>query len=334
MNEAEFEKILTRACQSLRKACRNSADFHDPNAFEDKVRQVLARLFKDESIGVADSSHPHAFPDIAINGFGVEVKSTKSDSWRATANSIMETMREESVRRVYVIFGKMGGLPDVRWRRYEDSVYHVRISHAPRFCVEMEGSEEPLFKKLGVAYEEFAVKEPEEKMNYVGRDVRERMKPGDKIWWLEQQQESLPLEVKRYSALTPAEKIITRAEAAVLCPRVVSRGSPNKYDNVAHFLITRRGILWSRDMFSAGSVGDKEGKGGGKHKQNQFADIEHAMIDAFGYLEHELFCEYWKRDDIPQTALARLMLWLTIADGEAGDHWKPSDKLFKEIRNG
>jgi len=332
VKEEAFKTILDRAVKQLREDIWQNESYRAPSAFEDRVREVLSNLTKDISIRVKDNTHPHVFPDIVVNGFGIEVKSTKQDSWRSTANSIMETMREKGVQRLYVIFGKMGGKPDVRWRDYAESIYHVRISHAPRFCVEMEGEEESLFKKIGIPYEAFAVETPEVKMERVRQYARSRLKKGERLWWLENQNHSLPLAVRRFSDLDATSKIQMRAEAAVLCPEIVAPSrTRGKYDAVAHYLITYRGVLWSRDMFSAGSVGMTSGERGGKHVQRQFADIEEAMMKAFAELEDALFHEYWGIDHVPESVRARLTMWLLLADGKARGKWMPSKEIFQWV---
>ncbi|MCS1408442.1 MAG: hypothetical protein M2R45_01617 [Verrucomicrobia subdivision 3 bacterium] len=79
-----------------------------------------------------------AFPDIAVNGFGVEVKFTKRASGHATGNSIFEGMRDESARQVYLVYCRADRL-EIRWRPYEDCIKGVRILHSTRYTVGMDG---------------------------------------------------------------------------------------------------------------------------------------------------------------------------------------------------
>ena len=332
MNQTEFESILTHATRILRERIRSNAQYKDPAAFEDLVRTVLSELTANVAISVKKDMHAHAFPDIAVNGYGVEVKSTRQDSWRATANSILETMREESAREIYVIFGKMGGRPDVRWSKYEDCVYHVRISHAPRFCVEMNNEEKSLFSKIGISYEEFSALNPEEKMARVRQYARTLLGPGERLWWLEEKDHAIEMHIRRFSDLEPAEKIKMRAEAAVLCPQIVAPSrTPHKYDAAFHFLISHHGILAARDMFTAGSVGMKDGMRGGSHIKRQFADIERQMVEAFKYLPSSLLKEYWEKPAVPMHWAKRLAIWMDLADKHACKKWRPSKVLFKDI---
>ena len=332
MKKEEFEKILTEAAERLQAAIKADRAHRKPDAFESLARKVLAELTENESIAVKQDPHPHAFPDIAINGYGVEIKSVTQDSWRSTANSIMETMRESSAREIYLLFGKMGGEPEVRWRKYEDCVHHVRISHAPRFCVEMNGEEKSLFSKIGISYADFAVKSPEEKMAHVRDYARGMLKKGERLWWLEDINHALEMRVRRFSHLSADEKITVRAETAALCPEIVAPSrTKRKYDAAFHYLLSHHSVLAARDMFTAGSVGMVGGHEGDEYIKRQFAAIEERMLEAFGYLSAALFREYWGRE-VPDGRKKRLNAWLKIADEKAQGKWKPSKELFANVK--
>lgn len=140
MNQEKFEQILDIICAKLTNEA-NNAIFKTSPQFEHRVREVLQEVLHDDvSVAIDFNPHPQAFPDIAIGNFGVEVKFTTNDTWRSVANSILETNRIESVEKIYLVFGKMGGKPEVRWGDYEQSVIHVRTSHVPRFEVELFAS--------------------------------------------------------------------------------------------------------------------------------------------------------------------------------------------------
>ncbi len=253
------------------------------------------------------TNHPHAFPDIKADGFGVEVKSTRQDNWSAPANSILESMRDE------------------------DAVHHVRISHAPRFVVGMDTPQGgSLFDKIGVTYEEFARKTPSEKMEEVRKYARSRLQPGERLWWLEEHH-AVDLEIRRFQELDDAKKRQVRAEAAALCPEIVGPArQQNKYDGALKFLVAYHGVLAARDMFTAGSVGAPDGHRGGGYMQNSLTDIQAEMITAFQELDGKLFEEYWPRGtDIPDNAEGRKRQWLALADEMAQGEWTPSDILFR-----
>ena len=333
MKREEFESFLDEVVARLREDVHNCRDYHEAQNFERRVLTVMQDIAHKKGLRINPTNHPHAFPDIKANGFGVEVKSTRQDSWDATANSIMESMRDKDAERVYVVFGKMGGETGVKWRRYEDAVRHVRISHAPRFVVGMDTPEgDSLFAKIGMTYEEFAKQNPSEKMARVREYARSRLQPGERLWWLEDQH-TVDLRVRRFSKLNDEEKRQMRAETAVLCPEIVSPGRQhqhNKYDAALHFLLTYRGILASRDMFTAGSVGAPDGRRGGEYMLHGLLAVQSEMAAAFRYLDQRLFEEYWPSNTkIPADAEGRQRQWLVIADEMAQDAWVPSEVLFK-----
>jgi len=327
MMAPEFEDLLDVLCEQLTTEARERL-FRSSPEFEDRVRVLVADLIQDVDIDF--HPHPHVFPDIAVGEFGIEVKFTLNDTWRSVANSIFEGRRDQDVAYIYVVFGKMGGQPEVRWDRYDDSVIHVRTSHVPRFELEI-GAEESLFDKMGVPYESFSELAAEEKMRYVREYARGRLQEGERLWWLEDKEEpehTLPIAARLYMELPQDQKRRYRAEAALLCPEVVKPSrSKHKYDNAALYLLTYYGILCSqaRDLFSAGSVAMRaDGTRGGNYVMRAIADIEEEMIDAAWRLEDALFEEYWGVVVPPQE---RIEHWLGLAD-ELAVGWKPSDSLF------
>lgn len=333
MNTTDFEKLLTALSQRLTKDLRASAEYHIPSKFENRVREVLVDLAKDKSVTVDMSPQAQAFPDIVVGEFGIEVKFVTADSWRSIANSVFEGTRDTHVKHIYVLFGKTGGTPEVRWDRYEDCVMHVRTSHVPRFEVEI-GAKESLFKKFGVSYQGFRSLSPHEKMEHIRQYARGRLKKGDRLWWLEdkperEQEHSLPLEVRLYMNLEQDEKRKLRAEAALLCPQIVKPSrSKKKYDDVAIYLLTYHGVLCSqvRDLFSAGSVALRsDGTRGGNYILRALKDIEPEMTAAAHGLEDALFVEYWERSVPPAD---RIKEWLKRADALAKG-WRPSKALFR-----
>ena len=327
METTQFESILTSAINELNRIIKEKGVFTESKQFEQAVRIVLV------SLGLKVNLNPPAqqFPDIALGEYGIEVKFTENDTWRSVANSISESAREEIVRYIYLVFGKMGGVPEVRWGKYEDCVIHVRTSHVPRFEVEM-GSEKKnsLFNQFGITYDAFSKLPIDKKMEYVRKYARGRLKPGERFWWLEDKEEqdhSLSLEVRIYMNLSQTEKRKLRAEAALLCPQIVKPSrSKDKYSDAVSYMLTYRGVLCpqARDLFSAGSVAMRDGVRGGNYIKRALADIESEMRTAAETLEDQLFVEYWGRNVSKED---RIKTWLEMADGYAKG-WKPSKELF------
>ncbi len=330
MNQSNFEAILDEACDILTKESLQNR-FKTANEFESRVRSVLDYIAKPKfGINIDFNPHPQAFPDIDMGKYGVEVKFTLNDTWRSVANSVLETNRIQSVEKVYLIFGKMGGRPEVRWGDYEQSVIHVRTSHVPRFEIELFASKS-LFDIMNISYDDFRILPMHEKMKYIRDYARSRLNEGERLWWLEDRPDedhTLPIQARLYTSLSKAEKTKLRAEAAVLCPSIVESGRKrNKYDDVVLFILTYHGVIChqARDLFSAGSVANpKNDKKGGVYIQRALFLIQEEMQEAALRLEDALFVEYWGESVPPENRIAR---WLEMADKLATD-WKPSKSLF------
>lgn len=329
MTQEEFEKTLDNVCEQLTIEARSDI-FKTSAAFEGRVREVLDEMLDDPSVEIDFKPHPQAFPDIAVGHFGVEVKFTLNDTWRSVANSVLETNRIDSVKRVYLVFGKMGGVPEVRWGDYEQSVIHVRTSHVPRFEVELFANRS-LFDLMGISYDEFRDLPMAEKMRHIRAYARARLQKGERLWWLEDTpdaEHALPIQARLYTSLKTDEKLRLRAEAALLCPGIVKSGrSRNKYDDVVLYLLTYHGVIChqARDLFSAGSVANPSNDDeGGIYIERALKLVENEMRRAALEMDDALFIEYWGESVQPEERICR---WLAKADSIASD-WTPSQSLF------
>lgn len=328
MDREQFERILDETCERLTAECQKTSEHHKPSAFEARVRVMMSEILS----GTGHEAAPdidQGFPDIVVGKFGAEVKATESDSWRCIANSVSEGQRALDVDHIYVVYGKFGGLPEVRWADYGRSIMHVRTSHVPRFEIEI-GTEKPLFEQMETSYEDFRVLPMHEKMPLIREYARGRLRPGERLWWLEDkeiedQTHALSLQVKVYMDLPRAEKRQLRAEAALMCPQVVGGSRERrKYVDAVMYLMTYRGVLCpqARDLFSAGSVGEQGPTG--NFLLNALIDIQYELRQAAQRLEEDLFLEYWGVNPMPED---RLLEWLSRADAFAPD-WTPSEFLF------
>ncbi|MBL1275173.1 MAG: hypothetical protein COB30_003720 [Ectothiorhodospiraceae bacterium] len=324
-----FESILDRAIIVLTKELASCANKPGSQKFENRVREVLSEVLSENGVEIDMAPPAQEFPDIVIGQYGIEVKYSEKDTWRSIANSVFEGRRNESVKHVYLLFGKAGGIPEVKWNKYENSIMHVRTSHVPRFEVEI-GTEKPLFERMGIPYEAFRILPQHEKMLFIREYARSRMKPGERLWWIEDSDEphTFSLEVKLYTKLSGEEKLKYRAEAALLCPQIV-KGSRarGKYDDATMYLLTFHGILCNqaRDLFTAGSVAMRSDQTrGGNYMLRALQDIEPQIEAAANYLGSRLFVEYWG-DDVPKNL--RIKKWLEMLDEHASD-WVPSQELF------
>jgi len=332
MTKKEFEELLESICLQLTLEARKKP-FASSAIFEDRVRMAMNEQSQNGKLFTIDMNpHQQAFPDIAAGEYGIEVKFTKDDTWRTIGNSIQETQRIETVRHVYLVLGKMGGTPEVRWGEYEASIIHVRTSHVPRFEVEinLDGARprKSLFEIMGIAYDDFRKLEMPEKMKYI-RQYAKTIHPDGKLWWLEGMEEhTLPVQARLYTNLEQEEKVRLRAEGALLCPEIVKSGRcRDKYDGLVLFLLTYHGVLChqARDLFSAGSVANpKNDDDGGLYITRALLLIEDEMLKAAERLPDSLFVEFWGESVPKERRIAR---WLEKAD-EFAKTWIPSRVLF------
>lgn len=335
MDPLEFESRIRVITGRLNERASLSG-FSDAREFEGAVREMSQLLFPEEV--VSPPGNGQWFPDIAVGRFGIEVKFTQGDSWRCVANSVLESDRRPGVDCVYVVYAKMGSPAEVRWRRYEHAVMHVRTSHVPRFEIDMEAGQS-LFDRVAVPYERFRLMAMHEKMVVIRRYAREQVRgTGRRLWWIEDdvaQPHTLPPDVRLYTSLSTPQKLELRAEAAFVSPQVVGPSRERgKYDDAAIYLMTFHGVLCTqvRDLFSAGSVAMRSDKRrGGLYIDRSLRDLEPQFLAAVERVPDSIITEYWGQPAPPRRD--RLRTWLRLADGFARD-WRPSTTLFQSALRG
>ena len=133
MDVAAFHQLLDLVCADLTKESTESP-FTKALVFENRVREIVQtvsnRLDSGSIVPPTNSAlskalplclkvdmHPPAqgFPDIVLGDVGIEVKFTEADTWRCIANSVLETNKVRSVKHICIVYGKMGGVPEVRY---------------------------------------------------------------------------------------------------------------------------------------------------------------------------------------------------------------------------
>ena len=246
-----------------------------------------------------------------MNGFGVEVKFTSRSTWHGTGNSIFERMRDEAASRVYLIYFR-SDISEARWSRYEDCIKGVRISHSPRYMIDMDGGGN-FFRNLNLTLETFKDLDMKAKMILVKDDVQKRLQEGEKLWWFgDEQDHTIPVNVMLYRNLTASRQSALRAEAALMCPEIFQGSRKRcKYDGIAVYLLTQHGVLASnvRDLFSAGSVAGPER--GGDYILRSVRKNMKAIRKAAAEMDDALFVEYWGESRPPEDRLNR---WFELID--------------------
>lgn len=326
MNLIEFEGFVEKVCQVLEAmsrtdphriaACKSGEDFEV--CVVDGVHTVLAKYKITASVHYTPGSH--AFPDIVIefsdgDKYGIEVKSSSSassKSWRINGNSILGSTREDVID-TYILFGKTAmGNQSFRFRRYEEAVSNVAVTHSPRYAIDMDISpSETFFAKSGLSYKQISEDE-----NPIGLITSYFKSQGQRTWWLA---ESTPAAIRIFSDISDADQSEILGYCFAHFPEVFSNSS-QKFHRSAMWMITDRSVVSPslRDSFSAGGRLDMNLNGVSYENLPQiFNNLRNHRI-AF---THALECasadelrEDWNYTGRFQDVLtAKLTAWISVA---------------------
>lgn len=210
------------------------------------------------------------FPDIqAEQYYGVEVKTTKSNSWKSIGSSIVESTRIEDVSMIYMLFGKLGGdYAEFRCKPYQECLDNISLTHQPRYQIDMELEErqkENIFQKMNIDYDTFHTLEEKTKIKKVRQYFHSIAKEGREMpWWIgdDESETSVPMTIRFLNDLNSEEKRQITVRMFILFPELFSNQGSTKYRQAALWLCSRKSLICSniRDFFSAGGKVSDVGK--------------------------------------------------------------------------
>lgn len=253
----EFESLLESAKKVLLVHIGSIESEFGGVEFEELVFEKLLEVSTNTIFeNKIEHTGAQSFPDIVvpINKLGIEVKVTKADKWESTGNSIVETTRREDIERIYLLFGKMGGEPDIKFGLYQNYLKEIVVTHSPRYKIDMRISpEESIFSKMKLAYDEFRKNNP---IQLAQDYYRSQLQEGEDLWWVEDhsnEEVATSLIIKNYTSLPTEDKQRFLIESCILFPEIFSNSSA-KFANVASYLVNKYGAVSSnlRDIFTAG----------------------------------------------------------------------------------
>lgn len=251
-NEKRFIRLLEKSKNLLVLRLRedNSISALD---FEGIVCEKMQEAsINTEFEGTIKQTGVHAFPDIVASGyFGVEVKTTVKDQWTSTGNSVLETSRIEEVERIFIMFGKLGGRPDVRYRIYQECLPEISVTHSPRYKINMDlETGKSIFDKMGVDYDE--LRTGGDTIQQIKSYYRNQLKEGEGLWWIDEESESFSPVIKQFRTLGQKDKERFKIDCMILLPELFK--SRANYERAAAYMITEFGAVSTslRDAFSAG----------------------------------------------------------------------------------
>ena len=154
MPEQEIsEKIFLETLEETRRRLLKTdlKNIKSGEEFESLTYDTISAVCKDRGITNFGRTSKHSFPDIFVGPFGIEAKFTEGDKWITTGNSITEATRKSGLKKIYVFFCKQGknGVPDIRFRPYDECVFDIAVTHSPRYKLNLElGENDNIFKKF------------------------------------------------------------------------------------------------------------------------------------------------------------------------------------------
>lgn len=211
----------------------------------------------------------HTFPDIIINEttYGVEIKSTQKDSWTSTGSSIVESTRFPYTERIFMLFGKLGGIiPEFRCKPYQLCLSNIAVTHSPRYLIDMNlNSDENIFNKLKTDYDTFRKLNENDKINHVrqyfkkrAEKIKKEKRAYEMPWWLG---ETTNVNLRFFADIDKQYKDELISRMFILFLNIFGTDR-DKYKPIALWLCSRYSLLCSnlRDEFTAGGKVDKIGR--------------------------------------------------------------------------
>jgi hypothetical protein len=260
--EKDFIQLLEKSKELILLTSKNTPA---PLQFEFQVFEKMSEAAKGTYFeGTIRQTNTHAFPDIIANKyFGVEVKMTQQNQWSSTGNSILESLREKDVERIYIFFGKFGGHFDIKFRLYQECLPEVSVTHSPRYKINMDlAIGASIFDKMGVDYDDLRI-DPNS-IQRIKNYYRAQLKEGEELWWIDQDGEDKSVSpiIKPFRNLESWNKENYIVESLVLFPEIFGN-SNTKFERAAAYLIAEYNAVCPnvRDLFTAGGkVATKIGK--------------------------------------------------------------------------
>lgn len=263
----EMDMVLAKAVEianfRIKTGKPKYLTFDSPTANEKALYEIISEVCTSEF--TADSVRHiggHKFPDIIFPfaQCGVEIKGHKSQSDYLLGNSIMGSMFSvENPKAIRLIVWSESS-NSVGCFDYFDSVVGAEVTHSPRFRLKPGATiEERLFgiesSHLGTADEICLGSNGIDYEKILARMRVEALAKGNLPWWISEDYSmatSDDLSIVRISNLADSDRLSLNSVATFIFPEVMGGKSSSKYRTVTAWAIATRGVLISRDNFSAG----------------------------------------------------------------------------------
>ncbi len=325
MSSVNFELFVKDVCDELEATSRSNpqriASCKSGEDFEGCVVEAVYSVITKSNVvaSVQYTQGGHAFPDIVIEfanheKYGIEVKSSSSassKSWKINGNSVLGSTKEDVID-TYIIFGKTAiGNQAFRFKRYEDAVANVAVTHSPRYAIDMDISPaETFFAKSGLSYKQICDDE-----NPIGLITSYFKAQGQSAWWLA---ESTPAAIRMFADLSSGEQSELIGYCFAHFPEVFSNNT-KKFYRSAIWLTTERSVVAPslRDSFTAGGRFDIALYGSTYENLPQIFNNLHTHRSAFTNALMDASIEKLREDwnysgIIKDTMNDRLSAWVSV----------------------
>lgn len=258
--DLDFKKLL-RVSSSLLLARYNNSpaifEQGDDRFLEKQVCDAMGKAaIKTPFEGTIKLISGHKFPDIVANKlYGVEVKSIKHNRWTTIGNSVLESSRVKDVERIYIMCGKLTKPCKFRWRKYEECLDAIVVTHSPRYKININlRNKQTIFDEMKISYDDFRTLE--NPIVHFVEYYRENHPDSEVLWWTgpRGEEKTVDFEMRQWSKLSTGEKNWLIALSMIKFPEIFGPAQRDKYEKVAAFLVREKGVVCAslRDNFSAG----------------------------------------------------------------------------------
>jgi len=281
VTSADVEAILEGACgEGNLKLNRKEFSYSEDSSKNEKFMVSLLEHAAEQrgfSKDLVNHLAGKSFPDVHLKGssIGIELKGSRKGG-TITGNSIFAGSMVENLNKVYLFYWIDDRKPRLGFRDYFDCVFDAKVTHSPRFALQVDlPVEDSMFgnrsDQLGFVAADW-LSGDKKYVEGILSEIRRRALARDEIpWWVQSETgEGLAFQadsgegfggIRQLSNLEPAERYSLYKTLFLGFPEILFGGSA-AHANAIGWAISRKSVIVGRDAFSAG--GQKEVDLGGR----------------------------------------------------------------------
>lgn len=281
ISHEHVEQMLQSACDEGNRRLKNGEAKYSDISSRNEDFMVSALHFGAQQVGLKPDLISHlggkAFPDVHILGsqIGIELKGSRRGG-AITGNSIFSGSMVDNLKKVFLFYWIDDREPKLGFRDYFDCVFDAKVTHSPRFALQVDLPEDgSMFGdqagQLGFTAADWLSGE-KRYVDKIVREIRQRALERDEIpWWVYPDSgEGLSIEpdvADGFGGLRNLKQIGSDLSCSIQktlflgFPEVLSGGKA-AHSNAIGWAISRKSAIVGRDVFSAGGKRDVNLGGG------------------------------------------------------------------------